>query len=179
MEIDLTDKPEEFVKLSPTGKVPMLEDDGYVLYESQIINDYLIDVHDWEDAYHDEPRVEYRQKLAMKQFDSIILEPFYTGLGDPSALEEARDDVVPELEQVDELIEMMDGDTDNMMAFHFAPFWLRMRWLEEYTDFPDWVEEFGALSNWLDETLELSPVKATAPEKESTMQTYEEHYVGE
>lgn len=157
----------------------MLEDDGYILYESQVINDYLVDKHGWEQAYHDSLKLEYRQKLAMKQFDSIILGPFYDGLGDPSALEEARDDVVPELEQIDALVQQLDGDTDNLMAFHFAPFWLRMRWLEGHTEFPGWVDEFDALSDWLDRTIQLPPVEATAPEKESTIRTYEEHYVGE
>lgn len=179
MEIDLADKPDEFVEISPTGKVPMLEDDGYILYESQVINDYLADKYDWDEAYHDELETEYQQKLAMKQFDSVILGPFYEGLADPSLLEDAREDVVPELEQVDRLVRKMNGNTDNLMTFHFASFWIRMRWLQEHTEFPDWVEEFDALSEWLDRAIEEPPIKQTAPEdKEGTIRTYEEHYVG-
>ncbi|MFB6345662.1 MAG: hypothetical protein ABEK50_07820, partial [bacterium] len=117
------------------------------------------------------------QKLAMKQFDSIILGPFYSGLSDPSALAEAREDVMPELEQIDELVGEMNGHTDNIMSYHFATFWLRMRWLEEHTEFTNWVDEFDALSDWLDRAREEDPIKKTEPDKQSTIKTYEEHYV--
>ena len=48
-EIDLKDKPDWFVEMSPTGKVPTLEvtaDDGtqVILFESLVINEYLDEV---------------------------------------------------------------------------------------------------------------------------------------
>ena len=39
--IDLKDKPEWFLKISPTGKVPVLQVDNTVLFESSAINEYL------------------------------------------------------------------------------------------------------------------------------------------
>lgn len=39
--IDLTNKPDWFLRLSPTGKVPMLQVNNDFLFESSVINEYL------------------------------------------------------------------------------------------------------------------------------------------
>jgi glutathione S-transferase len=41
IEINLKNKPEDLVRQNPYGKVPVLVDDGGVVYESAIINEYL------------------------------------------------------------------------------------------------------------------------------------------
>lgn len=41
--IDLFDKPDWFMKISPTGKVPILEIDGSYIFESLIINEFIND----------------------------------------------------------------------------------------------------------------------------------------
>ncbi len=43
-EIDLNDKPEWFLKVSPYGKVPVIRHDGAVIWESAVINEYLDEV---------------------------------------------------------------------------------------------------------------------------------------
>src|SRR5829696_1684253 len=45
-EVDLSDKSEEFLKVSPYGKVAVLRVDGTSLYESNIVNEYLDEVYD-------------------------------------------------------------------------------------------------------------------------------------
>ena len=45
-EVDLSDKSEEFLSVSPYGKVPVLAVDGTSLYESNIVNEYLDEVHE-------------------------------------------------------------------------------------------------------------------------------------
>lgn len=40
-EVDLSDKGEEFLSASPTGKVPVVVADGESLYESNVINQFL------------------------------------------------------------------------------------------------------------------------------------------
>ena len=42
--IDLADKPDWFVELSPLGRVPVLEADGSVIFESQVIAEYLDEI---------------------------------------------------------------------------------------------------------------------------------------
>lgn len=43
-EVDLSNKSEEFLAVSPTGKVPVVVVDGDSLYESNVVNQYLDEV---------------------------------------------------------------------------------------------------------------------------------------
>jgi len=45
-EVDLSDKSEEFLEVSPYGKVPVLSVNGPSLYESNIVNEYLEEVYE-------------------------------------------------------------------------------------------------------------------------------------
>ena len=45
-EVDLSNKSEEFLSVSPYGKVPVLSINGTSLYESNIVNEYLEEVYD-------------------------------------------------------------------------------------------------------------------------------------
>jgi glutathione S-transferase len=44
IEIDLQNKPANFGEISPYGKVPMLKHRNHRVWESAIINEYLIDI---------------------------------------------------------------------------------------------------------------------------------------
>ena len=45
-EVDLRNKSEEFLSVSPYGKVPVLVIDGTSLYESNVVNEYLDEVYE-------------------------------------------------------------------------------------------------------------------------------------
>ena len=45
-EVDLSNKSEDFLNVSPYGKVPVLRVNGTSLYESNIVNEYLDEVYD-------------------------------------------------------------------------------------------------------------------------------------
>jgi glutathione S-transferase len=45
-EVDLENKSEEFLSVSPYGKVPVLAVNGTSLYESNVVNEYLDEVHE-------------------------------------------------------------------------------------------------------------------------------------
>ena len=49
-EVDFRNKSDEFLEASPTGKVPVVVVDGDSLYESNVVNQYL-------DEVHEEPRL--------------------------------------------------------------------------------------------------------------------------
>ena len=45
-EVDLRNKSEEFLSVSPYGKVPVLVENGTALYESNVVNEYLDEVYE-------------------------------------------------------------------------------------------------------------------------------------
>jgi len=45
-EVDLSNKSEEFLSVSPYGKVPVVSIDGISLYELNVVNEYLDEVHE-------------------------------------------------------------------------------------------------------------------------------------
>ncbi len=69
--IDLANKPEWFLKLSPTGKVPVLEVDGKVLFESAVIMEYLDEVN--PPSLHPRDPFERAQDRAWMEFSSGLL----------------------------------------------------------------------------------------------------------
>jgi glutathione S-transferase len=54
-EVDLSNKSEEFLSVSPYGKVPVLRVNGTYLYESNIVNEYLDEVYDSPKLMPDNP----------------------------------------------------------------------------------------------------------------------------
>ncbi len=129
-EIDLHNRDPEFLALSPTGRVPMLVDDDFTLYESQVINEYLAETRGWTGALASDARLRARQRLAMKQWDEIVVETFYDsmragGMVDP----ERRDRIGRELDQLAITVDADEGRVHTLLAFHCAPHWARMDWL--------------------------------------------------
>ncbi len=178
-EIDLANRDSEFLKLAPTGRVPLLADGDFVLYESQIINAYLAEVHGWERAFANNPRLRARQRLAMKQWDAIVLPAFYDSLRNPASLDTARSAAVSkELDQLAATVEGMGLEVESLLAFHIATHWARMGWLRSYTGVVELVEERPTLREWLDRAAQIPAVQETLPDRDATVRRYEERYVG-
>jgi glutathione S-transferase len=55
-EVDLENKSEEFLKASPTGKVPVVVVDGDSIYESNVVNQYLDEVTDGPRLMPEDPK---------------------------------------------------------------------------------------------------------------------------
>ena len=162
-EFDLANKPPEFLKLSPTGAVPLLEDNGFVLYESAIITEYLAERLTWKKAFSEDPQQRARERLAMKQFDSVIVPAAFASFRDPASLE-AKPQWKKELEQL--ALTAKKSDVESLLGIHLATHWVRWTWA-----FPDslLIQAMRmAMGEYLDAAAAMPCVTETNPERAAT-----------
>lgn len=172
-EIDLRNKPADFLKLSPTGRVPMLVDEGHKLYESFVLLQYVSEKHGFEEALAKDVALRARQRLAMIQFDSIVTPAFMQSLREEKY--EPKDAVERELDELEKTV-TASGERPSLLTFHLAPFWARMQWVKAFAPFVLTIEKRPALKAWLDRAVALAPVQQTLPDREATVTMYRERF---
>src|SRR3954449_771189 len=109
IDIDLANKPDWFLKISPLGKVPVLRvatDDGEVaLFESNVICEYIEDTLGGARLHPRDP-LQRAQHRAWMEFGSTILSELW-GLettGDPAVFETKRKAVAAKFARVEEAL---------------------------------------------------------------------------
>lgn len=175
-EIDLDERDPEFLALTPTGKVPLLAEGGFSLYESSVINEYLADQHRWGRAFDANPQVRAAQRLAMNQWDAVIAPAWYRSLRDAGVLDEQADALRAELDRLEAVLEAGGADPLCLLGLHVAPFWARMTWTKKFSPLVKTIEAREDLVRWLDATLLERCVTVTLPAKATTIRRYEERY---
>ncbi len=90
-EVDLENKSEEFLSVSPTGKVPVVVVDGESLYESNVINQYLEEVSGEPRLLPEDPKQRARARIWMASADdSFFPAVFVTSVGRERGFSEER-----------------------------------------------------------------------------------------
>jgi glutathione S-transferase len=69
-EVDLSNKSEEFLAASPTGKVPVIVVDGDSIYESNVVNQYLDEVTDGPKLMPEDPKRRAHARIWMSFADT-------------------------------------------------------------------------------------------------------------
>ena len=75
--IDLQDRPEWIYEKNPLGKVPVLEEDTFVLPESDVINEYLEDRYPEPALLPADPAARARVRLAIERFGVNLGNAYY------------------------------------------------------------------------------------------------------
>lgn len=128
--IDLANKPEWFLKLSPLGKVPVLVvNDKDVLFESAVINEYL-DESIGEKTLSSDPLFKAKER-AWIEYSSSVLMDFFAILGssNPSDLTQKFFEKLAKLEDV---ISESGFFKDNfsIVDSSYAPIFFRMQFFD-------------------------------------------------
>ena len=72
VEIDLSDRPAWLFEKNPAGKVPVLEEDGWVLPESAVIGEYLEERYPEPPLLPDDPAERALARLLVFRFDDEL-----------------------------------------------------------------------------------------------------------
>ena len=148
VEIDLSDRPSWLYEKNPSGKVPVLEDDGWVLAESAVIGEYLEERFPEPALLPPDPAERAIARLLIFRFDDFS-DPYYAlRRGEDGAAEV----FAAELEHIDSLLEHMPyltGRAYGLADIDYVPWVIRARDLLGVS-----LEEYPALSEWLEQLTE-------------------------
>ena len=137
--VDLQNKPDWFLALSPTGKVPTLEvtqdsGDKVVLFESVVINEYLDEVTEGR-MLPEEPLARARAR-AWIEYSNALLNDVYqlTSAKDDEALGKVLDKLNPKLDRLENEIgegPFFLGASVSLVDAAFVPALQRLWWANE------------------------------------------------
>src|SRR3954469_20122247 len=142
IDIDLANKPDWFLKISPLGKVPVLlvesEDGEVALFESNVICEYIEDTQGGA-KLHPQDALQRAQHRAWMEFGSTILSELW-GLettGDAALFEAKRVAVAAKFARVEEALgagPFFAGDRFSLVDAVFAPIFRYFEVFDRLTD---------------------------------------------
>ncbi|MBL8955955.1 MAG: glutathione S-transferase N-terminal domain-containing protein [Myxococcaceae bacterium] len=163
VEVDLSNKSGEFLALSPTGAVPVLDDGGFVVFESAVINEYLAEKLGWKEAFGEDVQQRARERLAMRRFDDFVVPLFYRSLGDPSAIAQSAT-LRRELAVIAGAV--AGRAPAGLIGLHLATHFVRWEWVAAGGVAMRGLRE--ALGGYVDAAMGQASIQATNPDREKT-----------
>jgi glutathione S-transferase len=141
--VDLDDRPAWIYEKNRTGRVPVLEEDTFVLPESAVINEYLNERYPEPPLLPDDPSERSLARVVIFRFDDLS-KPYY-------ALRRGEDGAPrrfdAQLARLDELLEgqpYLTGRDFGLADAAYAPWILRAR---DRMDVE--LEQYAAITEWL------------------------------
>ena len=169
--IDLRDKPDWFLEISPHGKVPVLKVDDEVLFESNAIAEYLDET--VEPRMHPADPIKRARNRAwtdfIPQFSSAFADVVYAKTRE--AMEEALGKVPKVLDPVEEALAMergndgpyFNGDQMSLVDAAYAPFLRRFAIADEFLK-TGLLKDYPLIQAWSNALLaDQSVIGAVAP----------------
>jgi glutathione S-transferase len=166
-EVDLSNKSEEFLSVSPYGKVPVVSINGISLYESNVVNEYLDEVHEIPRLMPAKPEQRALARSWMAFADDYFF-PFISrirmgsqrGFSDEQ-IQEAKEklqDALSRLERQLDNREYLMGEYTLADIAHAGNFH-RLRELAERGDIP--LEKYPSVTAWMERVESRESYKAS------------------
>jgi len=170
--INLREKPDWFLEISPHGKVPVLSVDGQPLFESNAIAEFLDETN--EPRLHPDDPIKRARNRAWTDF----VPDFSRQLGtityaqSAEALKEALDNPPNALQRIEHAIESergndgpyFNGPTLSLVDAAYAPFLQRFTLAEKYLQ-TGLMNNYPRLRDWTDTLVETPAVQRSVSEE--------------
>jgi RNA polymerase-associated protein len=154
VDVDLADRPAWLYEKNPAGKVPVLEEDGWVLPESAVIDEFLNERYPEPPLWPDDPGERAAARLLVFRFDDFS-KPYYAlRRGEDGA----RGRFEEELGLLDTIVTGMpwlSGRAFGLADIAFLPWLLRAESLLGFT-----YDAWPGLLDWLGRACERPSVSA-------------------
>jgi stringent starvation protein A len=126
VEIDLADRPGWLYDLNPTGKVPVLDEDGWILPESSVISEYLNERYPEPPLWPDDPGMRAAGRLLVFRFDDFS-KPYYALRRGEDGARQRFDEELAALGTILEGLPWLSGPEFGLADVAFLPWLLRAR----------------------------------------------------
>jgi glutathione S-transferase len=159
-EVDFRNKSEEFLKASPTGKVPVVVADGDSLYESNIVNQYLDEIFEKPKLMPEDPKARAYARIWMARADEDFYpQVFVSSMGHERGfpqerITEAKEKLKVTLSRLEDSLEGSEylADGFSLADIAHAGNFVRLHELEEngtvslldYPNVASWMERIEA-----------------------------------
>ena len=143
VEIDLDDRPAWIYEKNPLGRVPVLEEDTFVLAESAVIDEYLDDRYPDPPLWPTDPAERALGRLLVFRFDELS-KPYYALRRGEDGARERLNAALTALNAVLQGQEFLSGREFGLADIAYAPWILRAR---DRMDVD--VAGFPALAEWV------------------------------
>ena len=154
-EIDLGQKPDWFLKVSPYGKVPCLDHKGHVLYESGIINEYLDEVFPETRLMPADPYLKAQARIWMHYCDNYYSPASWR-------VTTTHDDPAKQKQEIEKLYDCFAFMEEGMRKLSDGPFWLGDQVSLVDIHYSPFLERFAAYTELWDVAIPQTCTRLTA-----------------
>ncbi len=180
-EVDLRNKPDWFLAVSPYGKVPVIVDDGQTIYESAIINEYLDEKYKSIPMMPEEPVERAKARIWMDYCTNKYLtlsRKLLVDHGNEELQTENKKKMKESLIYIEkECFEKNAngpfwlGNNISLVDLHYAPFFERFGAFKELFGV-EWPEECIKISDWWSAVQKRDSYKITVLPTEEHVNLY-------
>ncbi|MEO5575742.1 MAG: glutathione S-transferase family protein [Gaiellaceae bacterium] len=154
VEIDLRDRPAWLYELNPIGKVPVLDEDGWILPESAVIAEYLDERYPEPQLWPADPGERAAGRLLVFRFDDFS-KPYYALRRGEEGARERFEQELAALDAILAAMPWLSGRAFGLADIAFLPWLLRARDLLGIE-----LESWPALADWVGRACERPSVAA-------------------
>ena len=159
--INPMDPPDWFKEISPTGQVPLLKVDDQVIFESLVITEFIEEISAC--SFHPKEVVQRANNRSWIIYSGEILGDIFGIITGEEAKfhtsKKALFDKLTKIEAIKNQEKFFNGEEFNMIDAAFAPIFMRLSWINEFTNNALSITEFKHLSDWSKAILALDVVK--------------------
>jgi len=141
--IDLDDRPAWIYEKNPTGRVPVLEEDSFVLPESAVIAEYLNERYPEPALLPEDPAERALARMLIFRFDNLS-KPYYALRRGEDDARERFDRELAKLDRALQAQHFLTGREFGLTDIAYVPWILRARDRMSVE-----LEQFAALTDWL------------------------------
>jgi RNA polymerase-associated protein len=154
VEIDLDDRPAWIYEKNPLGRVPVLEEDAFVLSESAVIGEYLEERYPEPSLWPADPAERALGRLLVFRFDALS-KPYYALRRGEAGAQERFDRALATVDALLEAQPFLSGREYGLADIAYVPWILRARDRMGIE-----LEPFPALARWVERLAERPAVAA-------------------